>query len=281
MLVKVKSLVFCLYKPKMPEVKDKETVDLLGDGVHGSGQVVDILRSNTGHRDATILGQIHAELLHQAFTLLRIHAGEAEHADLVGDVLPVLGRAQLLQVVLQRGAHRNDAVGHLLDVAQPLLLERGIAQNLRHQTSTVHGRVRVQGTDEDLDLRHCAHRIVFAAGHQREGAGTFAVQAHVLGVALGQGDLVALLDEMSDGEGVTGDVTAGEALVGHVEEGEEVALLDQIGQFGPLFGLGVDAGGIVGAGVQQDDGAFGDFLKGKIGRTRLIRKLGSYLILIN
>ena len=37
-----------------------------------------------------------------------VHAGEAEHADLVGDVAPVLGRALLLQTFLQLRPHRDD-----------------------------------------------------------------------------------------------------------------------------------------------------------------------------
>ena len=40
--------------------------------------------------------------------LLLVHAGEAEHANLVGDVAPVLGRALLLQTLLQLRPHRDD-----------------------------------------------------------------------------------------------------------------------------------------------------------------------------
>ena len=40
--------------------------------------------------------------------LLLVHASEAEHADLVGDVAPVLGRALLLQALLQLRPHRDD-----------------------------------------------------------------------------------------------------------------------------------------------------------------------------
>ena len=40
--------------------------------------------------------------------LLLVHAGVAEHADLVCDVAPVLGRALLRQTLLQHRPHRDD-----------------------------------------------------------------------------------------------------------------------------------------------------------------------------
>jgi hypothetical protein len=51
--------------------------------------------------------------------------------------------AELLEIVLEKGAHRNDAVGHLLDLGQPLLVEGRGVQNLRGDTGAVDGRVRV------------------------------------------------------------------------------------------------------------------------------------------
>jgi hypothetical protein len=51
--------------------------------------------------------------------LRRSHSCEAEHSNLVGDVLPVLAGAFLRQSLLQLLAHQNDAVGHQLHVAQP------------------------------------------------------------------------------------------------------------------------------------------------------------------
>ena len=45
-----------------------------------------------------------------------VHAGEAEHADLVGDVAPVLGRALLLQALLQLRPHRDDPAKSEQDV---------------------------------------------------------------------------------------------------------------------------------------------------------------------
>ena len=51
--------------------------------------------------------------------LLRLEAGEAEHADLVDDVLPVARGALLLQSRLQLLPHLDDAVCHAMDLPQP------------------------------------------------------------------------------------------------------------------------------------------------------------------
>ena len=51
--------------------------------------------------------------------LSRRHSREAEHSDLIGDVLPVLGRSLLGQPLLQLLPHQDDAVGHQLHVTQP------------------------------------------------------------------------------------------------------------------------------------------------------------------
>lgn len=42
---------------------------LLGDGMHGTGEIFDIFAGYTGHRDTTILGQVDAVLFCNAFTL--------------------------------------------------------------------------------------------------------------------------------------------------------------------------------------------------------------------
>ena len=69
---------------------------------------------------------------------------------------------------------------------------------------------------------------------------------------------MTLIDEISEGKGILVNITGGEALIGHVKVREEVLLLDQGGHLLPLLGAGVHAGGVVGAGVQEDDGALRD-----------------------
>ena len=52
---------------------------------------------------------------------------------------------------------------------------------------------------------------------------------HVLGERLAEGDVVALLNKVADSKGVLVGVTAGETLVGHIEEGKVATLLDDGG----------------------------------------------------
>ncbi len=48
-----------------------------------------------------------------------VHAGEAEHADLIGDMLPVLGRALFGEQIAQLLSHADYPVRHRLHVFQP------------------------------------------------------------------------------------------------------------------------------------------------------------------
>ena len=68
---------------------------------------------------------------------------------------------------------------------------------------------------------------------------------------------MALLDEVTGSKGILVSVTAGEALVGHVEEGEVALLLHDIADLAPLVLGGVNTGRVVGTGVQQDDAVVG------------------------
>lgn len=109
----------------------------------------------------------------------------------------------------------------------------------------MHGRVRVHRTDQDLELGERALGFFLAAGDERESSGTFPIKPHVLGVALRQPDLMAVLDEKANGEGIAVNGTAGEALVSHVEEREEILLLDERRQFLPLLRRRVNARWVV------------------------------------
>lgn len=51
---------------------------------------------------------------------------------------------------------------------------------------------------------------------------------HILGITLSQSNLVSILQEQTDGAGVSGHVSAGKSLVRHVEVGENLLLLDEL-----------------------------------------------------
>ena len=84
---------------------------------------------------------------------------------------------------------------------------------------------------------------------------------HVLGERLGEQNLVAILDELTDGKGIAVRVAAGKALVGHVEEGQVTHLGENLGDFLPLLGGRIDTGGVVSAGVEEERAAGGSTLE--------------------
>lgn len=53
------------------------------------------------------------------------------------------------------------------------------------------------------------------------------IETHVLSKGLGQQDVVALLNEVANCPSVTVDVSTRKALVGHVEEDEQVSFLQR------------------------------------------------------
>lgn len=113
-------------------------------------------------------------------------------------------------------------------------------------------RIRIHRPDHNLQLTLHLGFLLRAPRRQRKRTDTFAVETHVLGKRLGERDLVSLGYEVADGKGIARGGAGGEALVGHVEEGEELPLLDHLGDRFPLLGGGVDACWIVCAGVQKD-----------------------------
>ncbi len=55
---------------------------------------------------------------------------------------------------------------------------------------------------------------------------------------------------MSETESVLVEISCSKALISCVEEGEEIVLLHDSGDLGPLFGSRINTSGVVGAGVQ-------------------------------
>lgn len=95
-----------------------------------------------------------------------------------------------------------------------------------------------------------------------ETAGTLTIKTEVLSEGLGNYELEAELDEETDSRGVAIEVTGGETLIGGIEEGEVALGGHDLSDLAPLGRRRVDAGGVVGAGVEEDDGALGGLREG-------------------
>lgn len=146
------------------------------DLVDGLGETADVLRGDTGNGDTAVLGGVDGELLSEAGHLLVSQTSVGEHADLVGDVGPVVLGAELLEVVLEESTHGDDAVSHLLDLTEPLLVESGAVEDLGGDASTVDGGVGVQRSDEDLELRVDTLLLVGVGADDGEGTNTLTVE---------------------------------------------------------------------------------------------------------
>ena len=65
---------------------------------------------------------------------------------------PVVLASEIFQILLEEGPHVDDAIRHPLDLPEPLLLERGIIEDLGCNTSSMDRWVGVKRADQDLDL---------------------------------------------------------------------------------------------------------------------------------
>jgi hypothetical protein len=115
-------------------------------------------------------------LLGERLHLLRLQTRVCKHANLRGNVAPVVLAAELLEILLEQGAHRDDAVSHVLNLAEPLLVQRGVVQDLGSNTGPVHRRVGVERAHENLDLRIHTLLLIRGLAHNGEGTNALAVE---------------------------------------------------------------------------------------------------------
>lgn len=87
---------------------------------------------------------------------------------------------QPLEVLLEEGAHGDDAVRHALDLAEPLGAESGVVEDFRGDARAVDGGVGVHGAHEDLDLRVDPLLLLGGLAEDGEGADALAVEALLL-----------------------------------------------------------------------------------------------------
>lgn len=90
---------------------------------------------------------------------------------------PVVLAAELLQVLLEQGAHADDPFRHALDLAEPLRVQRGVIEDLGRNPSTVDRWVGVEWSDEDLDLRIHPLLLFRRRAHDREGSDPLAIES--------------------------------------------------------------------------------------------------------
>ena len=173
-------------------------------------------------------------------------------------VLLHTGRPQAFDQLL---AHGLDAFAHGAQLLLPLRTQRRVAEHGRNHRGAVRWRVAVVGTNHDLELAEHAAGFFLVAAQHAQGAYAFTVQAEAFGERGRDKKVQAGGNEFGDDGAVFGQTVA-KALVGHVQEGRQLARLARSNHLIPLRRADVVAGGVVAAGVQHDDGGRGRAAQG-------------------
>lgn len=168
-------------------------------------------------------------------------------------MLPVSGGLASDEGVVERLAHGDDAAGHDAEGLTPLLEQLGILEHSSDDERSVLGRVGEGGADEQVQLRVHRSGSLGIIDEDVEGTSAFTVESKVLGKGLSNEELEALSGEIANSLSVLIEITTGEALVGTVEEGEELLGADDRGDLLPLIHRGVNSSRVVSAGMQKDD----------------------------
>lgn len=98
---------------------------------------------------------------------------------------------------------------------------------------------------ELLQLREHFVCGFFGVEHDVQGSSSFAVKSHVFGKGLRDEHLEAKGDEVSDRPSILLEITSRKALIGRVEEGNQIVLLHDLGQSFPLLSGWIEASWVV------------------------------------
>lgn len=104
-------------------------------------------------------------LVNEDFALFRSKSSVTEHTDLSHNVIPVSRHLQSIEFTLKCTSHVNDALRNHLEFFKPFVVQCGGSKNLCCDSCTMSRRVRVHGTDHQLDLREGSGGSIFACSH--------------------------------------------------------------------------------------------------------------------
>jgi len=225
----------------------------MGDSVESVSDVVQVLSVQTGDGDTAIHSHVNGVLFAELVNLVLVQAGEGEHANLVGNVAPVVLVADGGQLVAEAVAHFLHAARHVSQVLVPHGGELGVTEDDIDNAGTVNGRVRVDGPGNLLDTAHDNFLLSFTATDGGVTSSTLTVEAKVLGERLEEHNVVSVLLEQLEGEAILLEVAGGKALISAIKGREELLSLDNLEDFLPLPIGRVNSGGVVGTDVEHDD----------------------------
>lgn len=225
----------------------------MGDSVESISNVVQVLGVETSDGDAAVHRHVNGVLFAELVHLVLVQAGEGEHANLVGNMAPVVLVAQFGHVVDEAVAHFIHAAGHVSQVLVPHAGELGVTKDDVDNAGTVNGRVRVDGPGNLLDTAHDNFFLSFAATDGGVASSSLTIEAEVLCERLKEHDVVSVLLEQFEGVAIFLEVAGGKALISAVKSREELLSLDNLEDILPLpFGR-VNSSGVVGTDVEHND----------------------------
>jgi hypothetical protein len=104
-------------------------------------------------------------------------------------------------------------------------VEGRIVEDGVDQTSTIDGRVRIHGADQNLQLAFDVLGLSWGRSEEGECSNALTIQSEVLGKRLAKSDLVTVLDEQAYSLNILLGVAASKTLVGAIEKYKMVLLL--------------------------------------------------------
>lgn len=149
--------------------------------MEGLGDVGEVLGVQTGDRDTSVHSHVDGVVLTELVNHILVKSSEGEHANLVGDMGPVVLVTELLEGVDETVTHLLHAAGHVSQVLVPHGGEGLVTEDDVDDTGTVHGRVRVDWAGNLLDAAHNDILLGGRAGDHGVATGTLTVETEVLG----------------------------------------------------------------------------------------------------
>ena len=181
------------------------------------GDVVEVLGVEASDGDTSIHGHVDVILLAQLVDLVLVETGEGEHADLAGDVAPVVLVSEGSQFLNKTMAHSVHTSRHISQVLVPHGGEIFVAENDVDDTGTVDGWVRI---DRSGDLLYARQNNIFLFGttsDNGDAASTLTVETEVLGERLEEHDVVSVLLEKLERVAISLKISTSETLISRVE----------------------------------------------------------------
>ena len=229
--------------------------------MNGTGNILDVAIIQTSQRNASISRQKDAVLARQLIAHVGIHPRKGKHANLSGNMRPVMGTSGLLELLYQQCSHGLDAVGHRLAFAVVLIGQTGIVQNGLDDVGTVNMRAGVHGSDDESKLTEHGLLLFGAVGHDTEGTGTLSVETKVLGKGLSKSHVVSIFYKQAQSGGIGLGITGGKALVGRVKEDVVRLVANLLGNGLPLIQIWITSRRIMGAGMEKNNAAIRSILE--------------------